>query len=94
MALVELQVSDGKFLARPTNKEQPESVYADKAALLTKIEKIKLEEQWDERRAKFLQWALENPSDLDMILDELHKYEVLFEWEYGAQKPVTSTTES
>ena len=82
MALVELQVSDGKFLARPTNMEQPESKHADRAAMFARIEKTKLEEQWDERRARFFQWALENPVDLDMILDELDKYGVLFEWEY------------
>lgn len=87
MALVELQVgNDGKFLAKPTNMEQPESKYADRAAMFARIEKTKLEEQWDERRARFFQWALENPTDLDMILDELDKYGVLFEHEYNMKE--------
>lgn len=84
MALVELRPPvDGKFQALPTNKEQPENTWAVSAAMFARIEKTKLEEQWDERRARFFQWALENPTDLDMILDELDKYGVLFEHEYN-----------
>lgn len=82
MPMVEFAMDGGKFKVLPTDVEYEPSEYDRRAALQAAAERKGLEERWDSRRAAFFNWALKNPNELDMMLDEVECAGILFPFEY------------
>ena len=82
MPLIEFTpTAEGRIRAQVTDQEYVPSEL-DKAAAEDASKKLKiLEAQWDVRRAKFFEWALENPKELDMLLDEVDSAGILYGYE-------------
>jgi hypothetical protein len=84
MPLIEFQTSsEGKIKARLTDQEYVPSELDQAAAKMGVMEIKNLEAQWDKRRARFFEWALENPKELDMLLDEVDSAGILYGYEYN-----------
>ena len=84
MPLIEFQAADqGRIKAIPTNQEYVPSELDQAAAMAGVSEIKKLEAGWDKRRARFFEWALQNPKELDMLLDEVDSAGILYGYEYN-----------
>ena len=84
MPLVEIAMTpQGRIKATKTAVEYVPSELDTKVAEVAAAEHRELETKWDLRRAKFFEWALSNPSELDMMLDECDNAGILFGFEYN-----------
>ena len=82
MPLIEFKLDEsGRIKAIPTKTEYVPNKHDERAARDAELEHMALQAKWDQRRAKFLNWAVQNPRELDLLLDECEKYGVWFEHE-------------
>lgn len=86
MPLIEFSMTpEGKIRAVPTNETYVPSLLDQRAAADSAEHRKILDAQLDERRSKFYKWSLENPNELDMLLDAVHENNILWEHEYDKE---------
>lgn len=86
MPLIEFSMTpQGKIRAVPTNETYVPSDLDQRAAAESAEQRKVLDAQLDARRSKFYKWSLENPNELDMLLDAVHEGNILWEHEYDGE---------